>query len=153
MTARTRAREVKTALYEITKELVANRSYSPTKAISELRKRNGKEIQISSKDIEDYGLRAIAGLVRGKRVKSDEQGDLWRIKEFDTYTYKTDTGQYERRVVNVLDCSLEDYDNRIIPDKKPKLNNASEMTAEDYFREMREKGVTGITLRDYLRSR
>ncbi|TPK52091.1 hypothetical protein FJ546_30830 [Mesorhizobium sp. B2-4-19] len=156
MVRRIRAGNVKTALYEITKELVAKGTYSTPNAVRELRSKHGKAVDADLQDVLDMGLKVIAGIVRSRPNGSADQGDLTRelgIREFETFFFNGPDGKSESKVVNVLDSTLEVYDARVVPVKKSRAAlNVKEGSAK-YFEEMREQGLVGVTLRRYLADR
>lgn len=156
MVRKVRAGNVKTALYEITKDLVAKGGYSTQNAVRELRSKYGKAVEDDLQDILDVGLKVIAGIVRSRPHGNADQGDLTRelgIREFETFFFKGSDGKPESKVVNVLDSTLEVYDARVVLVRKPRAALNVRDGSAKYFEEMREQGLIGMTLRRYLADR
>jgi len=153
MGRKTRAGNVKTALYEITRELVAKREYSPTKAIAELRVRRGETIKADAADIEDYGLRAIAGVVKSKRTVELADGRRLRITQFDILEFEFEDGTREKRVVDLLESTARDIAHQVRPDSKTKRAKEKQKDSLDYILEMKTLGILDMKLIDYLKSK
>lgn len=149
MVRKIRAGNVKTALYEITRELVAKGSYSTPNTVKELRSKYGKAVEADLQDILDVGLKVIAGIVRSRPNGNADQGDFARelgIREFETFFFEGPDGKAESKVVNVLDSTLEVYDARVVPVRKPRTAPNVKDGSAKYFEEMREQGLIGVTL-------
>jgi len=151
MSRRTRAGHVKSALYEITKKLVAEGTYSTHLAVMELRRNHDKAIKADADDVRDVGLKVLAGRVRANRSGDPLQSDLLRqagLKEFEELVI-LDNGKRTRKTFNTLDMTVADFNTQAPIRNAEKNTVSSAQRLRQIMEEMRAAGYQW-TIREYL---